>query len=67
MQLLSDESKKKVLMNMIFYNIPTFMLGVVVGLLNNLDFRTSALVSAVTFLSAFIDLGKKIMEEEYVG
>lgn len=67
MQLLSDESKKKVLMNMMFYNIPTFLLGTVVGLLNGLSLQISALVSAVTFLSAFIDLGKKIMEEEYVG
>lgn len=67
MQLLSDESKKKVLINMMFYNIPTFLLGVVVGLLNDLSIKTALLVSAVTFLSAFIDLGKKIMEEEYVS
>ena len=67
MKLLSDESKKKVLMNMMFYNIPTFLLGTAVGLLNGLPLKTSALVSAVTFLSAFIDLGKKIMEEEYVS
>lgn len=60
---MTKEQKNKFILNIMLFNMPTFLLVYLTGLTQGLDSKTALLTALASFLTAFIDLGKKILGE----
>jgi small basic protein len=60
---ITNEDLKKFFLNIAIFNLPVALLAVLVGMQEGMHLQTALTVAGVGFLTAFIDLGKKMFKE----
>jgi len=60
---LNSKDLKKFGLNILFFNVPTFLLIFVTALSQGLDVLSALMTAGITFLTALVDLGKKFVED----
>jgi len=64
---MSKKTLKKFGMNILFFNVPTFLIIFLTAHSQGMDIKASFITAAISFLTAFVDLAKKYFEEHHSG